>query len=70
MGVLVNFKIELTAADIELIGQLLDDQPYKLVAPLARRVQAQIDAQNAAANTPDIMEVATATAVKPKRKGR
>ena len=66
MGVLVTFKIELTAEDIELIGRLLDEQPYKLVAPLARRVQAQIDAQQA----PDIMELATATAVKPKRKGR
>jgi hypothetical protein len=66
MGILVNFKIELTAEDIELIGRLLDEQPYKLVAPLAKRVQAQIDAQN----MPDIMELATATAVKPKRKGR
>jgi hypothetical protein len=66
MGVLVTFTIELTAEDIELIGRLLDEQPYKLVAPLARRVQAQIDAQQA----PDVMELVTATAVKPKRKGR
>jgi hypothetical protein len=66
MGIPVTFKIELTADDIELIGRLLDEQPYKLVAPLAKRVQAQIDAQQA----PDVMELATATAVKPKRKGR
>jgi hypothetical protein len=45
MGVLVTFKIELTSEDIELIGRLLDEQPYKLVAPLAQRVQAQINAQ-------------------------
>jgi hypothetical protein len=66
MGVLVIFKIELTAEDIELIGRLLDEQPYKIVAPLAQRVQAQINAQQ----LPDVMELATATAVKPKRKGR
>lgn len=67
MGVLVNFKIELTSEDIELIGKLLDEQPYKLVAPLAKRVQAQIDAQLA----PDVMDIATAAAVVPKkRKGR
>lgn len=66
MGVLVIFKIDLTADDIELIGRLLDEQPYKLVAPLAKRMQAQIDAQQ----LPDVMQLATATAVKPKRKGR
>jgi hypothetical protein len=67
MGVLVNFKIDLTSQDIELIGRLLDEQPYKLVAPLVQRVQAQINAQLA----PDIMDIATASAVVPKkRKGR
>lgn len=64
MGVLVTYKIELTAADIELIGQLLDEQPYKLVAPLAKRVQAQIDAQQ----TPDVMALETAAAVIPKKR--
>lgn len=47
MGFLVIFNIELTTADIALIGKLLDEQPYKNVSDLVRRVQAQIDAQQA-----------------------
>jgi hypothetical protein len=67
MGVLVNFKIDLSANDIELIGSMIDEQPYKLVAVMARKIQAQIDAQIAAANVPDVMEVATGIARKPKK---
>lgn len=47
MGFLVIFNIELTTADIALIGKLLDEQPYKTVSDLVRRVQAQIDTQQA-----------------------
>jgi hypothetical protein len=39
------FKIDLTDADIELIGLLLDEQPYKKVFDIARRMQAQINQQ-------------------------
>lgn len=52
MGPLVNFKIELTASDIALIGSLLDEQPYKRVVDLVRRVQAQINEQEQAALAP------------------
>lgn len=45
MGLHVIFTIELTAEDISLIGTLLDEQPYKKVAGLVQRVQAQITKQ-------------------------
>lgn len=40
---------DLSDADVNLIGEVLDDQPFRKVASLARRLQAQIDAQNAEA---------------------
>ena len=50
MGVLVKFNFnDLSDADVNLIGELLDDQPYKRVAGLAKRLQVQIDAQIAEA---------------------
>jgi hypothetical protein len=45
VGVLVKFNIELTDADLTLIGELLDEQPYKKVAGIVRRIQEQINAQ-------------------------
>lgn len=43
-----TFNVALTAEDIDLIGSLLDEQPYKKVVGLVNRVQAQINAQIAA----------------------
>jgi hypothetical protein len=49
MGLLVTFKIELTADDVKYIGGLLDERPHKEVSDLVKRVQVQIDTQQAAA---------------------
>ena len=40
-----TFNIELSADDIEAIGSAIDELKYKIAAPLARKIQAQIDAQ-------------------------
>lgn len=39
------FSIELTSEDIAVIGTALDEMPYKTVAALAQRIQAQINQQ-------------------------
>lgn len=41
-----TYTLELTGPDIALIGSLFDEQPYKLVAPLIQRMQAQINRQD------------------------
>ena len=51
MGVLVKYTIELEPADLTLIGELLDAQPHGRVQKLVVRMQAQITAQDAAAQT-------------------
>lgn len=51
MGVLVIYKIELSDADIELIGAALDELPFKKVIDLSKRFQSQIDTQNKEAAT-------------------
>lgn len=54
------FNIQLTDDDINFIGTLLDEAPYKLVKPLADRLQAQINAQLAPEPAlPDVMDLAT-----------
>ncbi len=37
--------IELTDADLELLGRLLPEHPYKLVAPLISKINAQLAAE-------------------------
>lgn len=62
------FNIQLTDDDINFIGTLLDEAPYKLVKPLADRLQAQINAQlapevaNPEPAIPDVMDLATGQA--------
>jgi len=46
MGFLVIYDIQLSADDLNLIGQLIDEQPYKRVHDLCRRIQAQITEQD------------------------
>ena len=40
-----TFNIELTEADLVLLGQLLPEHPYKLVAPLLDKINGQIQQQ-------------------------
>lgn len=50
--VMVMFNIELTDAEMEVIGQGLDELKYKVAKPVAEKIQRQIDAQLAVlANT-------------------
>jgi len=42
------YRLELTAEDIEVIGSALDEMPFKRVYKVAAKIQAQINAQNAA----------------------
>lgn len=37
--------IELSDADLELLGRLLPEHPYKLVAPLIAKINAQLAAE-------------------------
>lgn len=39
--------ITLTPADLDLLGRLLPEHPYKLVAPLINKINAQLAAQQA-----------------------
>lgn len=39
------FKIELTEDDLVLLGRLLPEHPYKLVDPLLRKINEQIQEQ-------------------------
>lgn len=48
MGVLVIFNLSLTAEQIEVIGLGLDELKFKVAAPVAQQLQAQINAQLAA----------------------
>lgn len=52
MGFLVIYKIELTPADIEVIGLGLDELKFKVASPVAKNIQAQIDTQIAASKQP------------------
>lgn len=49
MGVLVNYKIDLTSDEVLLIGTGLDLLPHGKVSALVRKVQAQIIEQELAA---------------------
>lgn len=48
MGLLVKYKIEIEAADLVYIGNLLDKQPHGEVAKIVAAIQPQITAQDAA----------------------
>jgi hypothetical protein len=50
MGVLVIFNIALSPEMIDVIGQGLDELKFKVAAPVAQAIQAQINAQIAALN--------------------
>lgn len=43
-----TFNIELTEADLLLLGRLLPEHTYKLVAPLLDKINAQVQQQLAA----------------------
>lgn len=45
----MEFTIKISAADIVLIGNLLQEQPYKNVSRIINLIQAQIDEQQQAA---------------------
>lgn len=45
MGVLVIFNVQLTAEQLEVVGQGLDELKFKTAKPVAQAIQAQIDAQ-------------------------
>lgn len=45
MGGLVNYSIEVTAVELSLIGEALDQLPYGKVSALVAKVQKQIFAQ-------------------------
>jgi len=45
MGVHVIFNITLSSEDLEVVGQGLDELRFKIAAPVAGRIQAQINAQ-------------------------
>lgn len=42
---MTTFKIELTEQDIILIGKILPEHPYKLVAPILDKFNQQIQEQ-------------------------
>lgn len=48
----MKFTLIVDAADIEVIGQGLDELKFKVAAPVAARLQAQITQQNIAAAQP------------------
>jgi hypothetical protein len=50
MGVLVIFNIALSPEMIDVIGQGLDELKFKVAAPVAQAIQAQINVQLAALN--------------------
>jgi len=40
-----NHLIELSDADLELLGRLLPEHPFKLVAPLIAKINTQLAAE-------------------------
>ena len=40
-----TYTIALTADELDLLGRLLPEHPYRLVAPLIAKINAQIQAQ-------------------------
>ena len=56
MGVLVIFNIQLTAEQIEVLGQGLDEVKFKIAKPVAEAMQAQINEQIAAAQAAQAAE--------------
>lgn len=45
----MDFTIKISSADVVFIGNLLAEQPYKQVAAIINRIQAQLDEQQKAA---------------------
>lgn len=45
----MNYTLIVDASDIEVIGQGLDELKFKVAAPVAKKLQAQIVAQETAA---------------------
>jgi hypothetical protein len=45
-------KIELSMEQLQTIGSILENAPYKVAAPLLKHLQDEINLAQAAANTP------------------
>lgn len=41
----MTFNIQLSGQELELIGKLISEHPYKLVAPLIQNINEQIQEQ-------------------------
>jgi len=48
----VDFSLNLTAAEVVLVGKALEELPYKLAAPLIDTINVQLQAQQSAAEPP------------------
>jgi hypothetical protein len=46
-------KIELTTEQLNVVGQALGELPFKISAPVWSAIQAQVQAAQAPAETPD-----------------
>lgn len=44
-----TFKITLTAQQLDIIGKLLGEAPYRIVAPIVQTINQQIEQQTMAA---------------------
>lgn len=43
----MKFTLHVTEAEVNLIGQVLQEAPFKIVAPLIQKLQQQVNEQNA-----------------------